>query len=104
MNTLQQHPRVRHDLAKAFRWYEGQWSGLGQDFLAEVRALLLRLPLTARHHSVRFADYRRVNLKRFPYAFFYFIEGQRVRVLAVRHTRSRYQRILIGRRGTFPDE
>ena len=97
MSALKQHRLVRSDLAKAFHWYEDQSAGLGQDLLAGVRSLYSRLPRTARHHSRRYGEIRRVNLKRFPYGIFYVIVGADVRVLGVLHDRSDHRTILAAR-------
>jgi toxin ParE1/3/4 len=101
MKELKEHRCVRGDIEQALHWYEDQRAGLGRDWVVEIRAVFSRLPHAAFRYSVRFDGIRRVNLKRFPYAVFYEIEGDEIRVLGVLHVRRRHERLLAGRRRTF---
>ena len=70
------------DLDRGFRFYESQEAGLGSYFrdqlLSDIDALLLHPgmhPLVFSHH--------RALAKRFPFAIYYGVEGEFVRVHAV---------------------
>ena len=75
------------DVASARRWYDGQRSGLGHDFvrsLEQVVALIAELPDAFPEIST---GYRRALLRRFPYALYYRVTGKSVDVIACLHTR-----------------
>lgn len=87
MRRIRVDPRADADLIRAGAWYDTQRPGLGDRFLDEVeRALIVA-------SAVRFAytpfrrHTRRINLRHFPYAIYYVIEGELLRVVAVLHQR-----------------
>jgi toxin ParE1/3/4 len=78
-------PSVDLDVAAAFHWYEKEQTGLGQDFLNELRSTYDRIadgPLVYR--DIR-SGIRRALLRRFPFAVYFAVEGDRVVVLAILH-------------------
>jgi plasmid stabilization system protein ParE len=81
-------PRVEDDLADAASFYESRSSGLGEDFLAEVRwAVDQIVGAPERWPRVEGGAVRRYLLVRFPYAVFYNAGPDRVLILTVMHTR-----------------
>lgn len=73
------------DVIAAFQWYETQRSGLGTEFLEELRSAYGRIvegPL--RYQDLRLGV-RRTLLRRFPYAVYFALEGEVIVVLAVLH-------------------
>ena len=78
---------VKGEIAEAHSWYEKQSPGLGDQFaecLEEtLEAILARPTLTA----TLIRDIRFRLLGRFPYAVYYRVVRDAVRVLAVVHTR-----------------
>jgi toxin ParE1/3/4 len=77
---------VEADIEAAFDWYEGEQSGLGLEFLEELRAVYLRvLDGPFKYVELR-SGIRRALTKRFPYAIYFSIEGTVIVVLAVLHT------------------
>lgn len=81
-------PRVEDDLAEAAAFYGQRATGLGEDFLAEVRRgidEIVRGP--ERWARVDGGPVRRYLLTRFPYAIFYHADSAGVLVLMVSHTR-----------------
>ena len=78
-------PRADLDIAAAFEWYEMEQAGLGQEFLAELRATYDRVadaPLQYQHLR---SGIRRALLRRFPYALYFAVEGDVGVVLTVLH-------------------
>jgi toxin ParE1/3/4 len=76
-------PRADLDVDAAFGWYENERSGLGLEFLDELRTVYDRMvdgPL--KYQELR-SGIRRALLRRFPYAVYFVIEGAVVVVLAV---------------------
>jgi plasmid stabilization system protein ParE len=87
MNPLVFHPDVQGEVDDAYRWYEQQRAGLGDDFLAAIEEVFNRLRTTPAVHQVVYQDVRRALPRRFPYAVYYRIHADRVEVIAVQHTR-----------------
>jgi plasmid stabilization system protein ParE len=77
---------VERDLAAAFRWYEAQRAGLGEEFLAAARSSFESIQSHPEIYALVHGEVRRIVLSRFPYAVFYTIQPRRVLVLAVLHT------------------
>jgi toxin ParE1/3/4 len=74
------------DLVAAHDWYEQRSPGLGKDFVRMVDAAFAAI---ARHPELFPPIHRglcRVLLRRFPYAVFYRVDSDAVRVIAVLHT------------------
>ena len=64
-------PEAVNDAAAAYAWYEGEAPGLGDDFLRcleKAYALIAEHPL---HYPVRFDSFRRILVRRFPYAVYF---------------------------------
>ena len=77
---------VALDVEAAFEWYEAENSGLGFEFLEQLRRSYLRIlenPLACQElrHGIR-----RALTRQFPYAIYFSIEGQTILILAVLHT------------------
>ncbi len=88
------HPDVQGEIDDAYRWYEQQQPGLGDDFLVAVDEVLNRISQMPEIHQVIWRDVRRGLLRRFPYGVFYRVHPDRVEVIAVQHGRrdpSRWQ-------------
>jgi plasmid stabilization system protein ParE len=80
------HEAVRGEVREAFRWYRKFSVALGRSFLDEVHKTLDKIA----ENPARFAHvdkHRREGLvKRFPYAIYYRVSRDRIRVLTIRHT------------------
>jgi plasmid stabilization system protein ParE len=81
------HPDVQGEVDEAYRWYEQQRTGLGDDFLAAIEEVFDRLRVTPQAHQVIYRDVRRALPHRFPYGVYYRIHTDRVEVIAVQHSR-----------------
>lgn len=80
------HPAVRGEIADAHDWYEQRQVGLGRDFLDEVERVLAEITANPARYGFADADIREGPLQRFPYAIYYRVLADRIRVLAVYHT------------------
>lgn len=76
------------ELSAAVVWYENERAGLGGDLLAEASLALRAIaagpttwPIVSRSKRVR-----RFLLTRFPYAVYYVVHDEHVRVFAFGHT------------------
>ena len=78
-------PPARKELDEAIDWYERKRVGLGAEFGNRVREVLARISATPELHGVVYKDIRCALVHRFPYAVFYRVKWNRVRVIAVFH-------------------
>jgi len=70
------------DLIEGFQFYEHQETGLGWYFLDSLFSDIDSLLLYAGTHNVVYG-YHRCLAKRFPFAVYYLVEGELIRVYAV---------------------
>ena len=80
------HPAVRGEIDDGYDWYEQRQAGLGRDFLDEVERVLAEITANPARYGFADADIREGLLNRFPYAIYYRVLTDRIRVLAVYHT------------------
>jgi plasmid stabilization system protein ParE len=73
---------AQEDLIQGFRFYEARESGLGSYFLDALFADIDSLLLFAGIHPVTYG-YHRCLSKRFPFAVYYRVDKELVRVFAV---------------------
>lgn len=73
---------AQQDLADGFQFYEGQSEGLGDYFLDSLFSDIDSLQVYAGIHALHFG-YHRLLAKRFPFAIYYRVENQVVRVYAI---------------------
>lgn len=66
---------AQDDLNEGFLFYEAQEPGLGDYFIACLRADIEGLKVSGGVHRVVYADYYRLLSKVFPYGIFYTMEG-----------------------------
>jgi toxin ParE1/3/4 len=79
-------PSARADFRAAYRWYETQRTGLGQQFRTSVEATTTRLLRNPERFRVALDQFRRVLLRRFPFEIFYEFDAERVVVHLIFHT------------------
>lgn len=71
------------DIEAAFEWYESEQSGLGLEFLDEVRAAYARiLDGPFKYQELR-SGIRRALTRRFPYGIYFSVEDDLIVVIAV---------------------
>ena len=75
------------DIANGYLFYEGQYQGLGDYFESSILADIRSLVIYAGIHEVHFDIYFRKIAARFPYAIYYTVEGDIIKVHAVADTR-----------------
>ncbi len=75
------------DVEEAYRWYEAQRAGLGDEFLAGVKTSLEAVLSHPEAAPAVHRDIRRLLLKRFPYGIYYrLVDGMAV-VVACFHAK-----------------
>jgi toxin ParE1/3/4 len=85
-------PLAELDVADAASWYEGRVTGLGVRFVESVDASLDSVSANPHQYPIVHRDIRRTLLRGFPYALFYVLRDDVVRVIACMHTRRRPKR------------
>ena len=80
------HPEARGELKLAARWYEERTEGAGKALVLLVRAALGTIARAPTRWPDR-GGYRALYLKRYPYAIFYTVTDEEVRVMAIAHER-----------------
>lgn len=80
------HPLARTEAVDARRWYQNQQPGLGVEFTEELDRVLAEIEANPARFGFAEGDIREGLLDRFPYAVYYRVRRNRIRVLAVYHT------------------
>lgn len=85
-------PQAQREIAEAAKWYDREQLGLSEEFLLELETAVERIrqnpagcPLWEHYHGA--AEIRRSRLHRFPYVVIFVRSTDRIRVIAVSHTR-----------------
>lgn len=82
---LVSEPRADLDIEAAFQWYEKEQSGLGLEFLDELRLAYNRIVAGPLKYPHLRSGVRRALLKRFPYIVYFSVEPAVIVVLTVLH-------------------
>lgn len=75
--------QAEDDLVEGYSFYENQERGVGAYFLDSLYSDIESLVLYAGIHRLRHKGYRRMLSKRFPFAIYYTISGNEIRIHAV---------------------
>jgi plasmid stabilization system protein ParE len=78
-------PEAEEEVLQAYRWYEELHSGLGEEFLRCVEAVVEQISRFPEAFATVHRNIRRGLTRRFPYGVFYIVEGEQAVVLAVFH-------------------
>jgi len=86
--TVEYHPSVQAELEEVRDHYNSRTDGLGDEFVNEVEAMVLRIAANPGRWMVIERDLRRALLKRFPYIiYFRQVTSDRIRITVVKHQR-----------------
>lgn len=80
-------PEAEADIAQAYRWYEEQTPGLGQEFIRAVDACLASVERQPDLNPEIYGQARRALLRRFPYGIYYVVLPASIEVAACFHLR-----------------
>jgi plasmid stabilization system protein ParE len=83
---LEAEAAVEFDIESAFGWYESEESGLGLEFLEQLRLVYGRIRDNPLGYEEQRSDIRRGLMRQFPYAVYFSIEDETILILAVLHT------------------
>ena len=80
---LRSTPAADIDIEGAFEWYQSESSGLGVEFLNELRAAYERIEESPIKYQALKWGIRRALLRRFPCAVYFVVENELVTIIAV---------------------
>ena len=83
---LEAEAAVAFDIESAFGWYEAEESGLGAEFLEQLRLVYRRILENPLGYEEQRSGIRRGLMRQFPYAVYFSIEAETILILAVLHT------------------
>ncbi|MCE0497963.1 MAG: type II toxin-antitoxin system RelE/ParE family toxin [Methylacidiphilales bacterium] len=78
-------PEAKADAQDAYNWYEEQDRGLGDEFLRCLESAFDKIAKNPQQYPVRFDDFRRILLRRFPYAVYFEYDDISVYIYYVFH-------------------
>ena len=76
---------ANQDIEGAYWWYEAEEPGLGLEFLDELRVAYRKIADGPHRYQELRSGIRRALTTRFPYAIYFYVDGDVVIVLAVLH-------------------
>ena len=76
---------AKSELDDACRFYEIEFTGLGQQFRDEVRKAVFRIAEYPKAWSIERGEVRKCLLHRFPYKMLYSIETDHIFIIAIAH-------------------
>lgn len=85
MRQVRVRPAALAELTEAWRWYEAQRLGLGDEFRACVDAAFAEIVRAPDSWPRVHGEIRRRLVRRFPYSVLYLIKSEHIEVLAVFH-------------------
>jgi plasmid stabilization system protein ParE len=98
MHALLKHPLVDCDLEEAALWYNLRGPDIAQRLINETEKAMRKAGADPFRFPISFGDYRRITIKGFPYALYFKVHENAVRVLAFVHGARDVELILQGRR------
>jgi plasmid stabilization system protein ParE len=79
------HPGAEAELIEAVEFYEGRVTTLGSQLLNAVESAIIAIQNGPERCPVIEADVRRYLMPRFPFAIYYRMLGDDLRILALKH-------------------
>ena len=79
------HPAAENELVEAARFYEERIPSLGADFLEKIDTAIALIESDPQRHRIIAEEVRRYLLPRFPFAIYYRILPDQLRILAIKH-------------------
>lgn len=64
-------PEALLDVKNAYDWYEQQDPGLGEEFIRCLEAAYAKISVAPEHYPIRFDSFRRILIRRFPFAVYF---------------------------------
>ena len=84
--TIRLLPEARAEFDNSADWYEDNRTGLGVEFVANVRNVFNRIAANPKLHAVTYRDVRKAVVAKFPFVVIYREEIDVVLIISVFHT------------------
>ena len=78
-------PEVEEDVISGYSWYEDKARGLGEEYLRIFYASANNLSRNPLLYQKVYGDFRRLLLRRFPYAIYFLIKENEIIVFGLFH-------------------
>lgn len=78
-------PEVEEDVIGGYVWYEAKSPGLGEEFLRIFYACAAEIPRNPLLYPKVYNEFRRLLLKRFPYAIYFMVGNDQIIVFGLFH-------------------
>lgn len=78
-------PRALTEARDSYAWYESKESGLGEEFYRSLSAALSFIERNPEVPRLVYRHFRRVMLRRFPFAVIYRIDQETIHIFSVFH-------------------
>ena len=78
-------PAVEEDAINGYAWYEGRAKGLGEEFLRVFYATATNISRNPFIYQKVYKDFRRVLLRRFPYALYFLVKEEEIIIYGLFH-------------------
>ncbi len=75
------------DIDYAYKWYENNQIGLGEEFLIKLTESLKKIAEFSKMFPIVHRSLRRAFINKFPYGIFYMEQDESITVIAVMHVR-----------------
>jgi toxin ParE1/3/4 len=85
--TVVLRPAAAADLEHAYRWYEEERPGLGEEFLEAVTSVIAVIASNPEQFPLIRRQTRRALVRRFPYGIFYHVKSNEIVVVACFHAK-----------------
>jgi len=85
MQELRFHPDVAMDIKEAYKWYEEQSVGLGEELFDEIERSYQAITEFPKAWAPFPHGFRRYLLSRFPYSIIYKIDDESIYIIAIMH-------------------
>jgi plasmid stabilization system protein ParE len=79
-------PESSPDIREAFAFYDSRSTGLGDEFLDQMRDDAEQIRINPFLHSIIQDEVRAAPMRRFPYVIYYRIEETKVMILTVQYS------------------
>jgi toxin ParE1/3/4 len=78
-------PEAKSEAREAYDWYEEQDRGLGDEFLRCLELAFRQVAQNPQQYPVRFDSFRRILIRRFPYAIYFEDNETKIYVYSIFH-------------------
>ncbi len=82
---LKLEPEAIEDLAQSYEYYESRKEGLGEEFVREVKAKIIKIVNKPDSYSLFYKQTRKASLKKFPFNLLYIIKEKFISVIGIWH-------------------